>query len=209
MVTEGAPVMSWEEAKAMCEGVGDVFAKNAAKDRDRLLKLRDTFGSIRGTFAQRQAAARRAVEEALAEIRRIEQHEQGRDNSAEMARHLDELAQSKAQLETQLARLQENQVATEAHIEELILQYEQAQRRYMDECATREKDVPRLRQNMAVYASITGIKWDFSSDRIAGCIHIPERKLLSNFDLSPTQPPYEMANALWNIIETAHEVHQK
>ncbi|OQS01348.1 hypothetical protein ACHHYP_01195 [Achlya hypogyna] len=201
---DGAPVMSWEEAKAMCEGVGDVFERNASKDRERVLKLRQRFGSIRANIALEQATARQAVVEALSEITKIQEDEQGRDNSAEMTQRLVELGETKVKMQAQLDQLKDGQVATQMHIEELISEYEQAQRRYLEECATREKDIPRLRQIMSVYANLTGIKWDFSSERIAGCIHNPGLKLLSNFELNPTDSPFDTANALWDIIDKAH-----
>ena len=119
----------------------------------------------------------------MTEIQRIQQYEDERDNSEEMLRRIQDLDKLKHELQHKLHELKEEQLVSEANIENLIAQYDLAQQRYAEECAAREKDIPRLksspdlnfilccvhrRQTIALYASITGIKWDFASEHIAG-----------------------------------------
>ncbi|KAF0688282.1 Aste57867_20152 [Aphanomyces stellatus] len=196
-------VVSWEEAKGLCEEVGDVFEKGL-KDGERLLQLRTKFDSLRANMNAEQKSARQTVTEMVAEIQRIQQYEGERDKSQEMQRRLHELDRLKHELQHKLHELKEEQLVSETNIENLILQYDIAQQRYTEECSARENDVPRLKQHIALYASITGIKWDFSSGHLAGRIHAPEQKHVTNFEFKSPRNDFDVANELWRLIDAAH-----
>ncbi|KAG9412341.1 hypothetical protein AC1031_015264 [Aphanomyces cochlioides] len=177
-----AAELSWEEAKGLCEEISAVFDKGL-KDGQRLFQIKSKYEGLRTALNDQQKSARQTVTDMMAEIQRIQQYEDERDNSEEMLRRIQDLDRLKHELQHKLHELKEEQLVSEANIENLIAQYDLAQQRYTEECAAREKDIPRLkssphlktpltmsrsRQTIALYASITGIKWDFASEHIAG-----------------------------------------
>ncbi|EGZ21352.1 hypothetical protein PHYSODRAFT_492424, partial [Phytophthora sojae] len=59
------------------------------------------------------------------------------------------------------------------------------------------------RNKMALYASVTGIRWDFSEAKIAGAdIHVPAKQHIARFEISPASD-FTVANALWDKIDEA------
>ncbi len=58
---------------------------------------------------------------------------------------------------------------------------------------------------MSLYASVTGIKWDFTSPHIAGEIHITNSKRIIPFQLEPNTNEFDSANALWEMIDRAFD----
>ncbi|ETV95601.1 hypothetical protein H310_11033 [Aphanomyces invadans] len=205
METDGVSTLSWEEAKAMCEEVSVAFDKGL-KDGERLRQLKSEFHSLRTILQDQQRSARQTVTDMVNEIQRIQQHEDERDNSAEMQQQIHELNRLKLELQHKLHELKEEQLVSEANIESLILQYDISKQKYAEECAARDKDVPRLKQTIALYAAITGIKWDLSSDHIAGCIHAPSQKNLTSFELRAPHDDFQVADELWRLLDHTHGV---
>ncbi|ETV81293.1 hypothetical protein H257_05853 [Aphanomyces astaci] len=203
MGDDATPKLTWDEAKGLCEEVGAEFEKGL-KDGERLFQLKATFNNRRVSLIDQQKSARQTVIDMVKEIQRIQQYEDERDNSAEMVRRIEELDRLKHELQHKLHELKEEQLVCEANIENLILQYDFAQQQYAEECTASGRDIPRLKQTIAVYASITGIKWDFSSEHIAGCIHAPEQQSLHTFELRAPHNDFAVANELWQLIDHAH-----
>ncbi|CAK4626017.1 hypothetical protein LEN26_009198 [Aphanomyces euteiches] len=200
-----AAELSWEEAKGLCEEISAVF-DNGLKDGQRLFQIKSKYEGLRTALNDQQKSARQTVTDMMAEIQRIQQYEDERDNSEEMLRRIQDLDRLKHELQHKLHELKEEQLVSEANIENLIAQYDLAQQRYTEECAAREKDIPRLKQTIALYASITGIKWDFASEHIAGNIHVPERKHVESFELKEPHNAFDVANELWRLIDDVHKV---
>ncbi|POM59695.1 hypothetical protein PHPALM_31534 [Phytophthora palmivora] len=58
---------------------------------------------------------------------------------------------------------------------------------------------------MSLYASVTGIRWDFSGTQIAGDIHVPANQRIVPFEIDPATDHFTAANALWNKIDEAFD----
>jgi len=82
------------------------------------------------------------------------------------------------------------------------------------------------RHTISLYASITGIKWDYNNHNIAGCeslrvlLALLRRIVLCSADIMPeggavksfsikkgAVSDFELANTLWDMIGEAHGLH--
>ena len=66
----------------------------------------------------------------------------------------------------------------------------------------RMKEVPRLKHQISLYATTTGIKWDFTRvNHHAGEVSIPSLGLHRRFEINPEDySQFEIANMLWSYV---------
>lgn len=66
-----------------------------------------------------------------------------------------------------------------------------------------KQQVPRLKMAISLYASATGIKWDFADpDLLSGQVEIPSQKSFKLFSIDPRDfSSVETADMLWNFME--------
>eukprot|EP00531_Pseudo-nitzschia_arenysensis_P007798 CAMPEP_0116148258 /NCGR_PEP_ID=MMETSP0329-20121206/18254_1 /TAXON_ID=697910 /ORGANISM="Pseudo-nitzschia arenysensis, Strain B593" /LENGTH=246 /DNA_ID=CAMNT_0003644365 /DNA_START=80 /DNA_END=820 /DNA_ORIENTATION=+ len=71
-----------------------------------------------------------------------------------------------------------------------------------------KQQVPRLKMTISLYASTTGIKWDFEDpDLLAGQVEIPSQCSFKRFNIDPRDySSVETADMLWHFME-GDEVH--
>ena len=67
----------------------------------------------------------------------------------------------------------------------------------------KKEEVPRLRRQLSMHATATGIKWDYDRvDALVGEVSIPEKKILKRFCIDLDQHSnFEVANKVWDIID--------
>ena len=72
----------------------------------------------------------------------------------------------------------------------------------------RKAEVPRLKQQISILATSTGIKWDYNRvDVLAGEIDIPSQKIHKRFLIDmENYSKFEIANKLWDMIEGKGDV---
>uniref|UniRef100_A0A7S1Y058 Kinetochore protein Spc24 n=1 Tax=Grammatophora oceanica TaxID=210454 RepID=A0A7S1Y058_9STRA len=65
------------------------------------------------------------------------------------------------------------------------------------------QQVPRLKEQISLYARTTGIKWDYDSDPfLEGTMAVPEQKRFVKFNIDPTEHTlFAVANYLWDKME--------
>jgi len=64
-------------------------------------------------------------------------------------------------------------------------------------------EVPRLQQQISLYASISGIKWEYDCvDSLAGEVDIPLKSVHQRFAIDKDEhTPFEIAGMLWDMTE--------
>ncbi|KAF4040739.1 hypothetical protein GN244_ATG07090 [Phytophthora infestans] len=87
----------------------------------------------------------------------------------------------------------------------LLDKYEEARRELLQYNAEHQNDIPVAKNQMSLYASVTGIRWDFSSSQIAGDIHVPAKQRIARFEIDPATDHFTAANALWGRIDEAFD----
>lgn len=70
-----------------------------------------------------------------------------------------------------------------------------------------KRQVPRLKMTISLYASTTGIKWDFTDpDLLSGQVEIPSQQSFNIFRIDPRDfSPVETADMLWTFMEGNEE----
>mmetsp|Transcript_26570 Transcript_26570/g.56945 ORF Transcript_26570/g.56945 Transcript_26570/m.56945 type:complete len:270 (-) Transcript_26570:285-1094(-) len=114
-----------------------------------------------------------------------------RDQRQKLLREIDELDYQQRVSQEKIARYQE-----EASQElEMIMDVEDEQKR----------QVPRLKMAISLYASTTGIKWDFADpDLLSGQVDIPSQKSFKLFSIDPRDfDSVETADILWNLSDNS------
>jgi hypothetical protein len=70
--------------------------------------------------------------------------------------------------------------------------------------AERMKHVPKLKEQISLYATTTGIKWDYDQEEevLAGQIAMPSLESMCRFSIDPKMhTKFEVANYLWAAME--------
>jgi len=91
----------------------------------------------------------------LVQIHQIQQHEQDRDNSRQMEARIKNLEHVKQELLAKMEEMKQTQSQTEANIDDLIQKYQDAQKCYLEQCAAREREIPRLRYARTKYIELS------------------------------------------------------
>eukprot|EP00978_Attheya_sp_CCMP212_P020244 scaffold57685_cov39-Attheya_sp.AAC.1 len=67
----------------------------------------------------------------------------------------------------------------------------------------RMKDVPRIKHQISLYGTMTGIKWDFSrEDVLAGEVEIPSKQGFRRFSIDPSEnSATDVATTLWELMD--------
>ncbi|KAG7385105.1 hypothetical protein PHYBOEH_009178 [Phytophthora boehmeriae] len=94
---------------------------------------------------------------------------------------------------------------TEESLDALLDKYEEARQELLQYNAAHQNDIPLAKNQMSLYAAVTGIRWDFSGTQIAGDIHVPAKQRIVRFEFDPATDHFTVANALWDKIDEAFD----
>ena len=95
----------------------------------------------------------------------------------------------------------------EHEMKERIVQYEfeaSEQAESIDQVeAERKRQVPRLKQQISLYATTTGIKWDYDQEHLlVGEVAVPSIGGIRKFSIDPREcNEFMIANQLWSLME--------
>uniref|UniRef100_A0A7S1FT99 Kinetochore protein Spc24 n=1 Tax=Corethron hystrix TaxID=216773 RepID=A0A7S1FT99_9STRA len=171
----------------------DYLIKSASKIVDDVDK--NTIGPIRSD----RAALEKRIEHTEASIRSLEKEREENEVS---------LLDLKGLCDKTREAIEEHKKFTQETTEGMDIIDEVA--------AARIAEVPRVRSQLAMYASVTGIRWDFEGDEIAkqrrsgrrkkqllqGIVTLPFKREVHKFCIDPSQSSaYEIANQLWSVME--------
>lgn len=63
-------------------------------------------------------------------------------------------------------------------------------------------EVPRARHTISLYANISSLRWDYSSENVKGWVTSASGNGLRAFELDPSQhSDFFMTNCLWDLME--------
>ena len=118
--------------------------------------------------------------------------------------HLRELESLSQQQENARQDITELETEAEAHRVKLAGLEEQQRlvgRKVKLAAETHADNVPRVQHSISLYATISGIRWDYSKDEtIAGVVNTDFE--VREFELDPkTMTRYEITESLWEMID--------
>ncbi|KAE8894994.1 hypothetical protein PF001_g14500 [Phytophthora fragariae] len=191
--------LSWPEVQEICGQLEGMFHEDAPKDAQRLRALVQKRKDIASTFLNRQSTAQRQLAHLRANLSEWEEKEQAaKERNEQLHKRLQELDAIKRDMTwLQLWQVEES-------LDVLLDKYEEARQELLQYNAAHQNDIPLAKNKMALYASVTGIRWDFSEPKIAGDIHVPAKQRIARFEINPASD-FAVANALWSNIDEAFD----
>ncbi|KAF1331740.1 hypothetical protein FI667_g4151, partial [Globisporangium splendens] len=220
--------LSWQEVQDICGEMEKLYRKDAQKDAERLRVLTQKRAEIAATVESKQSESNKQLQRKvqqqtaacpylLSNLREWEQHEAAtKTRHEQILMKLQELDTLKREMNVQLERLREDKQSAAQSLEQLLDKYEETHLQIAQYSVEHQNDIPLAKHQMSLYASVTGIKWDFSSDALVGVLDmhvcryhidviVPAKQLVARFELDPATEQFDAANALWDRIDAAFE----
>ncbi|KAI2513227.1 hypothetical protein MHU86_1265 [Fragilaria crotonensis] len=213
---------SWEETKARLESVecnswlmqlqqcvtvlgqksggpigsagGTIMIANTANEcgvmHEQIKELQESSRRVRESLQDQIDHERKAFAEESDDLYMIVQQ------SNELESLLSEYNEKIAQLEEAQVKLR---ASVHHHKEMASKQTEEMDQVELD----RMHQVPKIKNQISLYAKTTGIKWDYHRDHVlAGQVAIPSRGVVSRFSIDPREyDSFQIANYLWSAME--------
>ncbi|KUF88321.1 hypothetical protein AM588_10002287 [Phytophthora nicotianae] len=186
MAEQNADGKSWAEVQEICSKVEEMFHNDALKDAARLRALVQKRKDIANTLQSRQSTAQRQLAHLRANLSEWEEKEK-------MAKQRNEQLNKKLQ---ELEAIKRDMTSLEV----LLDKYEVARQELLQYNAEHQSEIPVAKNQMSLYASVTGIRWDFSGSQIAGA-----KQRIVRFQIDPATDHFTAANALWDKIDEAFD----
>ncbi|KAL7692361.1 hypothetical protein Plhal304r1_c007g0030301 [Plasmopara halstedii] len=222
-VANAGDELSWAEVQGICSQLEGILHDDALKDAARLRGLAQKRKDIASTFQERQSSAQRQLAHLRANLSEWKEKEQmAKQRNEELYKKLRELDAIKRDMAVQLDRFRLNEQyplsvftlhfcllifeISKESLDMLLDKYEEARQEFMQYNTEHQNDIPAAKNQMSLYASITGIRWDFNgSQRIVGDIHVPAKLKIVRFEVDPAMDLFIAANTLWDKIDEAFD----
>jgi predicted nuclease with TOPRIM domain len=145
--------------------------------------------------AQIQSATEKCSNLLQVETEKLKSHERNLD---ELQTELDRILRKRKDLQKQLDEVNH-------HIHVYSTEASQEIEGFDSVELERQDEVPRLKQQISLHATGTGIKWDFHrTDALVGEVSIPSRKVLKRFCVELNDhSSFEIANKVWDIMDAS------
>ncbi|CAH0479051.1 unnamed protein product [Peronospora belbahrii] len=198
--------LSWQEVQEICGQLEGMFHEDAPKDAQRLRALIQKRKEIANAFYNRQSSAQKLLAHLRENLNEWEEKEQkAQERNEQLHKRLQELDAFKRDMVVQLDRFRLNEQTSRESLDMLLNKYEEARQELLQFNAAHQNDVPEAKNQMSLFASVTGIRWDFSDSKVAGDIHVPAKKRIVRFEIDPSTDHFTAANSLWDKIDEAFD----
>uniref|UniRef100_H3HC33 Kinetochore protein Spc24 n=1 Tax=Phytophthora ramorum TaxID=164328 RepID=H3HC33_PHYRM len=213
----GGDELSWPEVQDICGQLEGMFHDDAPKDALRLRALVQQRKDIANTLQSRQSSAQKQLAHLRANLSEWEEKDQtAKERNDQLRKRLQELDAIKRDMTVQLDRFRLNEqypppprfllfTTSKASLDVLLDKYEEKRQELVQYNAAHQNDIPLAKNKMALYASVTGIRWDFSAPKVVGDIHVPAKQRIIPFEMDPAMDHFTAANALWDKIDEAFD----
>uniref|UniRef100_A0AAV1V7G1 Kinetochore protein Spc24 n=1 Tax=Peronospora matthiolae TaxID=2874970 RepID=A0AAV1V7G1_9STRA len=218
--------LSWPEVQEICGQLEGMFHDDALKDAQRLRVLIQNRKDIASAFHTRQRSAQKLLAHLHANLREWEEKEQmAKKRNEQLHERLQQLDTIKRDVAVQLDRFRLNEqypfhrselmvsyscilhrfCSGLESLDMLMSRYDETKQELLQYHADHQNDIPVAKNQMSLYASVTGIRWDFSDMQMAGDIHVPAKKQIVRFHIDPAMDHFTAANTLWDKIDEAFD----
>ncbi|KAG1708861.1 hypothetical protein DVH05_022495 [Phytophthora capsici] len=198
--------LSWGDVQAICGQLEGMFNEDASKDAARLRTLLQKRQEIANTLQSRQTTAQRQLAHLRANLSEWEAKEkEAKQRNEQLQKKLQELDAVKRDMAVQVDRFRLNEKTSKESLDVLLDKYEEARQELLQYNAAHQDEIPAAKNQMSLYASVTGIRWDFSGAQIAGDIHVPAKQRIVRFEIDPATDAFKAANAFWDKIDEAFD----
>jgi vacuolar-type H+-ATPase subunit E/Vma4 len=201
--------LSWAEAKSIMKQLEDLYSDPS--DVLQVQQVRGVLSKLRETTETRKTSAQECIRKLT---RRVEAAEEAMSHvpakmEAQRSAELAELESSRQILTQRVADLSQQVQSLREERENMQREEEFASHIADDTVQVHARDMPRVQYAISLYATITGIKWDYNSppDMLRGWVssaRLGEEAVLPfEFDLAIEGPgeQFRISNALWSIMD--------
>jgi len=200
---------TWEQTSQLMNQLLEHFVGPAASDNISLVKkcisLNTEFGKWKEPFLIQSDSITSRIQSRVDECSEKSQQELG--GLEEQRQHLSTLEGEVDHLRAKTLELMKKRQEIDRKICEYNIEASQ-EIEQIDEVEERKKmEVPRLQQQISLYASISGIKWNYDcADSLAGEIEISSKHLHKRFSIDKDKyNAFEIADIIWSMSEDDYQ----
>lgn len=141
------------------------------------------------------------IQSRIDECHRMYQQEEGA--LEEQRQHLVTIESEERLLREKHTMLRKEKGEIEQRIDQYKIEASQGVEKIDEVEEMKKMEVPRLQQQISLYASISGIKWEYDCvDSLAGEVEVPLKCLHKRFAIDKEEhTPFEIADMLWGMTE--------
>mmetsp|Transcript_11550 Transcript_11550/g.13604 ORF Transcript_11550/g.13604 Transcript_11550/m.13604 type:complete len:244 (-) Transcript_11550:110-841(-) len=212
--TASAPAISpfntssftWEETSLLMTQLLDHYVGPAASDNISLIKecasQNEDLSNWKNSFLLESQSIKGRIQSRIDECHMKYQQEEGA--LEEQRKHLVTLEGEEHLLREKHTMLRKEKGEIEQRIDQYKIEASQGVEKIDEVEEMKKMEVPRLQQQISLYASISGIKWEYDCvDSLAGEVEVPLKCLHKRFAIDKEEhTPFEIADMLWGMTET-------
>lgn len=196
---------TWEETSQSINQLLEHYVGSAASDNTSLVKEcvshNKDLSNWKGSFLLQTQDIKHRIQYRIDECHTKCQQEEG--SLGERRQHLATLAGEETHLRTKNNLLLKEKEEIKLRIDQYNVEASQEVEKIDEVEEMKKMEVPRLQQQISLYASISGIKWEYDCvDSLAGEVDIPLKCLHKRFAIDKDEhTPFEIADMLWGMTE--------
>uniref|UniRef100_A0A7S3PP82 Kinetochore protein Spc24 n=1 Tax=Aplanochytrium stocchinoi TaxID=215587 RepID=A0A7S3PP82_9STRA len=190
----------WEETKTILQDLEELYQQNQDAERvGECIQLRD---SITATYSEATDSVQDLIRNFSKEVDVLKQKAEELAGQPSSNPEIEELKSKIKQCGERYTEQQHHEKDIEAEVEALEKKMESLQLEQEELEKKAAASVPLMQHLLSLYANITKIKWDFSSESVAGVVSDAEGKgVVRQFDYSlENHTSFELANNIWDVI---------
>ena len=189
------------ELKDICRGLMSHFDRD--DDAATVRQIVGVSKSAREAVARAQRGPKQAIRGLSAENDALRENSQRSEPAEVAAKRLQKLHQQKASEESELERMraaEENALRSIQNLEERHAQAAGENAQVRDMAAV---EIPRVKYALSLYANISNIVWDYSSENVKGMITSPAGEPTKSFNIDPSSATnFDITNQLWDLMDS-------
>lgn len=196
---------TWEETSQLMTQLLEHYVGPAASGNISLVKEctsnNKDLSNWKSSFLLQSQSIKSRIQSRIEECHMKCQQEEGA--LEEQMQHLTVMQGEENHLREKNALLVKEKKEIEQRIDQYKIEASQEVEKIDEVEEMKKMEVPRLQQQISLYASISGIKWEYDCvDSLAGEVDIPLKCLHKRFAIDKEEhTPFEIADMLWTMTE--------
>mmetsp|Transcript_39843 Transcript_39843/g.84962 ORF Transcript_39843/g.84962 Transcript_39843/m.84962 type:complete len:227 (-) Transcript_39843:118-798(-) len=190
------------EAEGVIEQVVRIFSERGEAESAR--EAKNAMAELQTMTQERHMEMCTAIRELSAQLKSVQEHsEQSKAALSETTEREKAMLRERKKFQENVQRLKQETVELKKEIGSAESRATELGAREQQIRHQESVEVPRARHTISLYANISSIRWDYSSDMIKGFITSVQGKGIKAFELDPTQhSSFNITNNLWELMDS-------
>ena len=190
------------ELKDICRGLMSHFDRN--EDIDMVRQIVDTSRSTRAAVERAERGPKQTIRALTSENDELRENCQRQEPAEITQKRLQKLHQQKASEESELERMHAAEENALRSIQNLQERHAHATGEKTQILELASVEIPRVKYALSLYANISNIVWDYSSENVKGMITSPVGEPTKSFNIDPgTATNFDITNQLWDLMDSS------